>query len=143
MTRRTQLSVRFLEDRTAPSGVDIPPLLSPTEPALVGDVVGGRIGVGIGIGANAAPVISGFRAIVGPNGQVTFTGKVTDDTAVAGYVVRITGPGVDVTAIVEADGTFRVTTTAAGVSDITVSATTTDSGGLKSSPAYTTFTPTP
>jgi hypothetical protein len=141
MLRRTQLAVRYLESRDAPSGVEIPPVLAPTEPALVGDAVGGRIG--IGIGANAAPVISDFRAVVGPNGQVTFTGKVTDDTAVAGYVVRITGPGVDATAIVEADGTFRVTTTAAGVSDITVSATTTDSGGLKSSPAYTTFTPTP
>lgn len=139
MTRRTQLSVRYLERRDAPSGVEIPPLLAPTEPALVGDVVGGRIG----IGANAAPVISDFRAVVGPNGQVTFSGRVTDDTAVAGYVVRITGPGVDAAAIVEADGTFRVTTTAAGVSAITVSATTTDSGGLKSSPVYTTFTPTP
>ena len=139
MTRRTQLSVRCLESRDAPSGVELPPLLAPTEPALVGDVVGGRVG----IGANKAAVISGFRAVVGPNGQVTFSGTVSDDTPVAGYVVRITGPGVDATAIVERDGTFRVTTTVAGFTDVTVSATTTDSGGLKSNPVYTTFTPTP
>ena len=140
MTRRLLLSVRLFEDRDAPGGIDAPPLYDPAEPlspALVGDVVGGKVG------ANVAPVISNFRATVGPNGQVTFSGRVTDDTAVAGYVVRITGPGVDTTAIVLADGTFRVTTTVAGYTDITVSATTTDSGGLKSSPAYTTFTPTP
>ena len=137
MTRRTQLAVRLLEGREAPSGLEEPPLTGGTDPALVGDIVGSRIGV------NAVPVITGFKAVVGPNGQVTFTGKVSDDTPVAGYVVRITGPGVDVTAIVEKDGTFRVTTTVAGNFDVTVSATTTDSGGLKSSPVYTTFTPTP
>jgi hypothetical protein len=128
MTRRTQLAVRLLEDRDAPGGLDGPP--------LVGDVPGK-------VGANVAPVISDFRASVGPNGQVTFTGRVSDDTPVGGYVVRITGPGVSATAIVEKDGTFRVTTTVAGYFDITASATTTDSGGLKSSPVDTTFTPIP
>jgi hypothetical protein len=90
---------------------------------------------------NAAPVISDFRAIVGPNGQVTFTGRVSDDTPVAGYVVRITGPGVDLSAIVQRDGSFSVTTVVTGSTDITVTAQTTDSGGLKSDPVYTTFLP--
>jgi len=132
MTRRTRLSVLRLEERDVPSGVEVPPIVG--DPPQVDKV---------GVKANAAPVISDFRAIVGANGQVTFTGKVTDDTAVAGYVVRITGPGVDASAIVLADGTFRVTTVVNGFTPITVSATTTDSGGLKSDPAYTTFTPNP
>jgi hypothetical protein len=135
MTHRTRLAVRVLEGRDAPSGLDSPPIVAPV-PALVGDVVGK-------LGANSAPVISDFRAVVGPNGQVTFTGRVSDDTPVAGYVVRITGPGVDASAIVERDGTFRVTTTVAGFTAITVSATTTDSGGVRSTPVYTTFTPIP
>ena len=136
MTYRTRLAVRLLEGRDAPSGLDSPAIGDLGVPALVGDV-GGKAG------ANSAPVISDFRAVVGPNGQVTFTGRVSDDTAVAGYVVRITGPGVDASAIVERDGTFRVTTTVAGFTGITVSATTTDSGGLRSTPVYTTFTPIP
>jgi hypothetical protein len=90
---------------------------------------------------NAAPVISDFRAIVGPNGQVTFTGTVTDDQAVAGYVVRITGNGIDTSAIVQRDGSFSVTTFATGPGDITVSATTTDALGATSDPARTMFTP--
>ena len=134
MTRRTQLAVRLLEGRDAPGGLEVPSVPTWTEPAIVGDIAA-RL--------NTAPVISGFQAVVGPNGQVTFSGRVTDDTPVAGYVVRITGLGVDASAIVEKDGTFRVTTTVNGAFDITASATTTDSGGLKSSPAYTTFTPRP
>ena len=138
MTRRTLLAVRLLESRDAPSGLEVPGAGAPPEaegPALVVGEAGAR--------ANAPPVISGFRAVVGPNGQVTFSGTVSDDTPVAGYVVRITGPGVDATAIVDKDGTFRVTTTVAGNFAITATATTTDSGGLKSSPVFTTFTPTP
>ena len=131
MTRRTRLSVRLLEERDAPSGLE--------GPVISGDTTEQRARAAV----NAAPVISDFRAVTGPNGTVTFTGRVTDDTPVAGYVVRITGPGVDATAIVEKDGTFRVTTTVAGFTDVTVSATVTDSGGLKSDPVYTTFTPTP
>ena len=132
MTRRTRLSVRPLEDRNAPSGVgDSEVVFGPA------DVGAARVAV------NSPPVISGFQAAVGPNGQVTFTGRVSDDTAVAGYVVRLTGPGVDVTAIVLADGTFRVTTVVYGFTDLTVKAQTTDSGGLKSDPVYTTFTPSP
>jgi hypothetical protein len=136
MTYRTRLAVRLLEGRDAPSGIDTPSPFGGTEPALLGDAPGKG-------GKNAAPVISDFRAVVGPNGAVTFTGRVSDDTPVAGYVVRITGPGVDATAIVERDGTFRVTTTVNGFVAITVSATATDSGGLRSTPVYTTFTPVP
>jgi hypothetical protein len=73
---------------------------------------------------------------------VTFSGNVTDDQAVAGYVVHIIGQGVDVSAVVLNDGTFNVTTTVTGTSDITVSATVTDQFGATSEPVYTTFTPT-
>src|SRR5262245_1488691 len=130
MTRRTRLSLRALESRDSPGGFDPVPLL-----AGPGD------GSAVKAAMNAAPVISDFRAIVGPNGQVTFTGRVSDDTPVAGYAVRITGPGVDASAIVLRDGTFSVTTVVNGSIDVTVSAHTTDSGGLKSDPAYTTFLP--
>jgi len=130
MTRRTRLLLCALESRYAPGGFDpVPQLAGP------GD------GVAVKAAMNVAPVISDFRAIVGPNGQVTFTGRVSDDTPVAGYVVRITGPGVDLSAIVLRDGTFSVTTVVNGSTDVTVAAHTTDSGGLKSDPAYTTFLP--
>jgi hypothetical protein len=136
MTRRTRLFVTALEARDTPSG--------PGDALAVAPIVTGPIAV-IGGGAkvlvNAPPVISDFRAVVGPNGQVSFTGRVTDDTPVAGYVVRITGPGVDATAIVGSDGTFRVTTFVTGSADVTVSATTTDASGARSDPAYTTFHP--
>ncbi len=129
MTRRTRLSVNRLEGRDAPGGVGDAPIF--------GD------GVAAKAAPNAPPVISNFRAIVGPNGQVTFTGTVTDDTPVAGYVVRITGPGVDTYAIVGRDGTFSTTAVVNAVGSVTVSATTTDSGGARSEPVYTSFTPTP
>lgn len=130
MTRRTRLLLCGLESRYAPGGFDpVPQLAGPGDGAAVKAAM------------NAAPVISNFRAIVGPNGQVTFTGRVSDDTAVTGYVVRITGPGVDLSAIVLRDGTFSVTTVVNGSTDMTVAALTTDSGGLKSDPAYTTFLP--
>jgi len=132
MTRRTRLAVHPLEARDAPTSLDGPA-------AVFGNV--DRIAVKPA--ANAPPVISNFRAIVGPNGQVTFTGTVTDDTPVAGYVVRITGPGVDTYAIVQGDGTFSTTTVVNAVGSVTVSATTTDGGGHKSEPVYTLFTPTP
>ena len=45
------------------------------------------------------------------------------------------------TAIVLGDGTFRVTTVVNGSADVNVSATTTDSSGARSDPAYTTFHP--
>jgi hypothetical protein len=92
--------------------------------------------------ANQAPVISDFKSVVGPHGQVTFSGNVTDDQAVAGYVVHIMGQGVDVAAVVQNDGAFSITTTVTGTSDITVSAIVTDLFGETSAPAYTTFTPT-
>ena len=90
---------------------------------------------------NDAPKITNFKAIVGPDGQVTFTGKVTDDQAVEGMVVRIVGRGVDVTAVVLQDGTFRVTTVVDVRGDVTVTATVTDANGATSDPAYTTFNP--
>jgi hypothetical protein len=74
---------------------------------------------------------------------VTFSGSVTDDQPVAGLVVTISGGGVTAVAVVQQDGTFRVTTTAPGTSPITVTATTTDAFGATSAPAQTTFTPTP
>jgi hypothetical protein len=72
---------------------------------------------------------------------VTFSGQVSDDQSVGGDVVRITGPGVDVTAIVRDDGTFQVTTTVVGTGAVTVAAQVTDPWGATSDPAYTTFTP--
>lgn len=127
MTRRTRLSIEPLDARDLPSTMTVsaepPPAGAPAQPA------------------NQAPVITGFRAIVGPSGQVTFVGTVTDDQAVAGYVVRITGNGVDASGIVQADGTFRITTTVTGTTDVTVMAQVTDGYGAKSSPVYTTFTP--
>jgi hypothetical protein len=119
-----------LEGRDAPSGIEDSPFIA--GPADLDAVK---------VAANAPPTISEFRATVGPNGQVTFTGRVSDDTPVGGYVVRIAGPGVDLSAIVLSDGTFQVTTTVYGLTDVTVSAQTTDSGGLKSDSVYTTFTP--
>jgi hypothetical protein len=132
MTRRTRLSVHLLESRDAPTGLNAPAL-----------VFGVASGVAVKAAPNTPPVITGFRAIVGPNGQVIFTGTVSDDTPVAGYVVRITGPGVDTYAIVQRDGTFSTTTVVNAVGSVTVSATTTDGAGATSAPVYTTFTPTP
>jgi hypothetical protein len=105
--------------------------VNPTAPLMQGAAVVG----------NQAPSISDFRAIVGPNGQVTFMGRVTDDQAVAGYVVRIVGTGVDASAIVQNDGTFHVTIELHSPHEVTVSATVTDVHGAKSNPVYTTFTP--
>ncbi len=91
--------------------------------------------------ANHAPAVTDFRAVIGPNGQVTFVGKVTDDQPVAGYVVRISGTGIDLSATVQSDGTFSVTTTVSGPSDNIVTAEVTDGDGAAGDPAYTTFTP--
>lgn len=132
MIRRTRLSVHRLECRDAPTGLNAPAL-----------VFGNIGGAAVKAAPNTPPVITDFRAIVGPNGQVTFTGTVTDDTPVAGYVVRITGPGVDTYAIVQRDGTFSTTTVVNAVGSVTVSATTTDSSGATSAPVYATFLPTP
>jgi hypothetical protein len=133
MTRRTRLAVHLLEGREVPGGLgDVP---------IYADPIGGLVpGQGA---ANKAPVISDFRAVVGPNGRVTFSGRVTDDTAVAGYIVRISGPGVETYAIVGQDGTFSTTTRLVAIGSVSVSATTTDSSGAKSDPVYTTFTPIP
>jgi hypothetical protein len=133
---RPPLAVEQLESRETPGGLNLP------HSPIVGGPPLSPIPVQPGPFNNQAPVISGFKAIVGPNGRVTFTGTVTDDQPVAGYVVRITGPGVDVAAIVRDDGTFQVTTTVMAPGDVTVAARVTDGFGATSDPAYTTFTPT-
>jgi hypothetical protein len=127
---RVRLSLVPLESRENPSTVVSPTLLD--EPAAQQKAA---------VVANRAPSISDFRATVGPNGEVTFTGRVSDDQSVAGLTVRISGQQVDVTAIVQKDGTFRVTTTVFAPGDVTVTAKVTDWSGLTSDPAYTTFTP--
>ena len=145
--RRAHLTLVVLESREGPSS-----LTGFGGQDIFGQVPGGLPGGPPGGGPipgveqafqNKPPVISGFGAIVGPNGRVTFTGKVTDDQPVAGLVVVISGGGVTARAIVGEDGNFRVTTTASGIVPITVTATVTDTVGATSAPAQTTFTPTP
>jgi len=135
-TSRPRLAIELLESREAPGslsgfpGLDYSQFPSPsTVPGLPGP------------GVNQPPVVSDFKAIVGPNQQVTLSGKVTDDQPVAGDLVRITGPGIDVTAIVRDDGTFQVTVTVNAAGEVTVAARATDQAGATSDPAYTTFTP--
>jgi hypothetical protein len=143
--RRARLTLIALETREGPSsltgsdGTDLLaqlPGVSPTGGAPLPGVIAPPV-------QNQPPTISGFRAIVGANGRVTFTGTVTDDQPVAGLVVTITGGGVTATAIVADDGTFRVTTTVVGTAPVTVTATTTDAFGATSNPVQTIFTPTP
>jgi hypothetical protein len=140
MIRRTRLVLQRLERRDVPGGVGDTDIIAGWADRVPGQAPGPGAP---NPAANMAPTISDFRATVGPNGQVTFTGRVSDDTPVAGYVVRITGPGVDASAIVLGDGTFSVTTNVAGFTDVTVSAQTTDSSGAQSDRVYTTFTPLP
>jgi len=135
-SRRVRLAIDLLESRDTPGQLSLP------HTPVAGDPPPGPVPVQPGPFNDQAPVISDFKAVVGPNGRVTFSGKVTDDQPVAGYVVRITGPGVDVAAIVRDDGTFQVTTTVMATGDLTVMARVTDSLGATSDPAYTTFTPT-
>ncbi len=129
MTRRIRLTLEALDGRELPGTLvtgDGPQ--TSTQPAAAAQ--------------NQKPAISNFQAVVGPNGQVTFSGLVTDDSPVAGYVVHITGDnGINLSAVVQPDGTFQVTTFVSGSSDVTVQATVTDSQGATSDPAYTTFTP--
>jgi hypothetical protein len=87
------------------------------------------------------PVVTSFRAVVGANGAVTFSGTVTDDESLAGCIVRITGPGISTTAVILRDGTFNTTVTVFGTSPITVTAEAIDADGNFSDPAYTSFTP--
>jgi hypothetical protein len=134
---RCHLAVEFLETREGPSsvtgvpGLDVVGQLPVPVPGEPGQVQG----------TNKAPTITDFKAVVGPNGQVTFTGKVSDDQPVGGDLVRITGPGVDLSAIVRDDGTFQVTTTVFAIGQITVAARATDALGATSDPVYTTFGP--
>ena len=127
--RLIRLTIEPLGSRELPSTLSVT-----AAPGHIGHDGGGRAG-------NVAPTISDFRAIVGPNGQVTFAGQVADDSPVEGYVVHITGEGVDVSGIVGSDGQFQVTTTVYGSTDITVMAQVTDRDGATSDPVYTTFTP--
>ena len=149
MTRRTRLSVHLLESRDAPTGLNAPALVFGVASGVDTLRLSGASVTGLGNTAafTTATVPSGDGSFgdvaVGPNGQVIFTGTVSDDTPVAGYVVRITGPGVDTYAIVQRDGTFSTTTVVNASGSVTVSATTTDGAGAASAPVYTTFTPTP
>lgn len=130
---RLRLVFETLEARENPTALTDPAaLLVPAPVAIVAPLVPV---------ANKAPVISDFRAVVGPNGQVTFSGRVTDDQAVAGDLVMISGEGVLLSAIVAADGTFSASTIVYGTSDVTVTARVTDLLGATSDPAQTTFTP--
>jgi len=135
-TSRRRLAIELLESREAPSSVTGIPGLDTVQ--LPGPV---QTPILPGPESNQPPVVSDFKAVVGPNHQVTFTGKVTDDQPVAGDLVRITGPGVDVTALVRDDGTFQVTVTVNATGEITVVARATDQAGATSDPAYTTFNP--
>jgi hypothetical protein len=139
--RRAHLALVALESREGPStltGLGGTDLFGqgPGVPPPGGGPGGGDLN------GNRPPVITGFSAIVGPNGRVTFVGMVTDDEPVENMVVTITGGGISVTAVVLRDGSFRVTTTASGDQAITVTATVKDSLGATSNPAQTTFTPT-
>src|SRR6476659_5188220 len=134
---RRRLVVEHLESREGPSTVTgVPGLVVlgqmprpvPGEPGQIP-------------ATNKAPTITGFKTVVGPNGQVTFTGKVSDDQPVGGDLLRITGGGVDLAAIVRDDGTFQVTTTVFTTGQITVAARATDALGATSDPVYTTFGP--
>jgi hypothetical protein len=129
-----RLAFETLGNREAPSGLFV---VGYGEPNLVPFAVEEQAAVA----ANQAPRITDFRAVVGPDGQVTFAGTVSDDQAVEGTTVHIVGRGVDVTAVVLHDGTFRVTTVVDVSGDITVTATATDRDGATSDPAYTTFSP--
>ena len=91
--------------------------------------------------STSRPSSATSRRLSGRIEQVTLTGKVTDDQPVAGDLVRITGPGIDVTAIVRDDGTFQVTVTVNAAGEVTVAARATDQAGATSDPAFTTFTP--
>jgi len=144
--RRARLCLVSLESREGPSsltglpGADLLTQLPSPSPVPGSDRLPPAPAPGQ---QNRPPVISNFRAIVGPGGRVTFTGTVSDDQPVAGLVVAISGGGVTATAIVGDDGTFRVTTTVPGTQPVTVIATTTDGQGAASDPVQTTFTPTP
>ena len=134
---RRRLVVEYLESREGPSSVTGVPGLD-----VVGQLPGPIPGEpGQGPATNKAPTVTDFKAVVGPNGQVTFTGKVSDDQPVGGDLVRITGGGVDLAAIVRDDGTFQVTTTVFATGQIRVAARATDALGATSDPVYTTFGP--
>jgi len=139
--RHSRLTLWILDSREAPSNLTgLPDPIIGQMPSTLPGVPGQPAP---GPAQNQAPSISDFKAVVGDNGKVTFSGRVTDDQPVAGYVVRITGPGVDVTAVVKADGTFQVTTTVNAPGSVSVAARVTDGFGATSDPVYTTFTPSP
>lgn len=139
-TSRPRLWAELLEGREAPSTLTDPGAPPPPGPAPAANQA--PAAAAANQDANKPPVISDFRAVVGPDGQVTFTGRVTDDQPVAGTMVTIGGGGgVAVWAIVQSDGTFKVTTTVTSPSDVTVTARATDSAGATSDPVQTTFTP--
>jgi hypothetical protein len=84
-------------------------------------------------------VITEFKASVGPNGAVTFSGKVIDDKPVAGLSVGIVVGLLGQPAIVDENGNFRTTMTGFTPGAYTATATVTDAQGAKSAPRQTTF----
>ena len=96
-----------------------------------------------GVILNAAPTFASFIAQTGPNGEVTFSGSVSDDQVVEGSTVIISGTGFQVSASVLADGTFSTTTTVTGEADILAHAQVTDVHGNASAEALTSFIPSP
>lgn len=105
----------------APAAMAQVPSSGPT-PTPVGGTDSGPAG-------NVAPTIT-MTITHGPNGIVTFSGKVTDEMP-AGLVVILTGgPGVSGSAIVLADGTWSTTLVLSEGATGTATATVTDWGGL-------------
>jgi len=90
---------------------------------------------------NAAPTISDFKAIQGPNNTWTFQGKVTDEAS-CGLTATFRGPpGIDgQTATVLADGTFSLPVTLPATSSGYVTVTVVDWWGASGS-AQTYFSP--
>ncbi len=109
------------------SGPITPP---PGFPNYGGSPEGEPIGGGV-VTAPTPPEISEFR-VEHTDGVWIFTGRVTDDTSVAGLVIRFGGLLNGSTATVNEQGVFQFTKTFAQGTTGTVTAVTTDADGLTS-----------
>ena len=89
------------------------------------------------VGVNPAPVISNFQGTSGPGDMWTFSGSVTDNQPVAGLVVNFGGilEGDNLSATVQADGSFSLTTYLPGLESGTVTAIKQDIQGTFSNEA--------
>lgn len=88
---------------------------------------------------NDAPVITDFGGVKGPGDGWTFSGEVTDvDDNVEGMIVVLGGvlEGYNVTATVQADGTFSLTDYFPGLESGTATAQTEDDASLESNVAW-------